>query len=55
VLESLGRFVAAGVRHPVARLGVLDLRSQRDLLERAAELIPSVRAAEVHATASEGS
>jgi len=43
VLERLGRYVTAGVRHIVVRLGALDLRSQRDQLERAADLIPAIR------------
>ncbi|MGW0880544.1 LLM class flavin-dependent oxidoreductase [Streptomyces sp. NPDC002671] len=55
VAEQLGRYVAAGVRHMVVRLGALDLRSQRDQLERVAELIPAVQAAAAHAPASEGS
>lgn len=54
VLERLGRYVAAGVRHMVVRLGALDLRSQREQLERVAELIPAVRAAADHASAPEG-
>ncbi|MER5791983.1 LLM class flavin-dependent oxidoreductase [Streptomyces sp. NPDC001980] len=44
VCACLGRYVAAGARHIVVRLGALDLRSQRDQLERAADLIPAVRA-----------
>lgn len=55
VLERLGRYVAAGVRHLVIRLGGLDLRSQRDQLERAADLIPAIQKAADHASASEGS
>ncbi|MEU6106432.1 LLM class flavin-dependent oxidoreductase [Streptomyces flaveolus] len=54
VLEHLGRYVAAGARHIVARLGALDLRSQRDQLERVAALIPAVRAAADHACALHG-
>ncbi|MDT0467776.1 LLM class flavin-dependent oxidoreductase [Streptomyces gibsoniae] len=42
VLERLREYAAAGVRHLVARLGALDLRSQRDQLERIADLIPAV-------------
>ncbi|MGW2693051.1 LLM class flavin-dependent oxidoreductase [Streptomyces sp. NPDC001296] len=42
VLERLRQYAAAGVRHLVARLGALDLRSQRDQLERVADLIPAV-------------
>jgi alkanesulfonate monooxygenase SsuD/methylene tetrahydromethanopterin reductase-like flavin-dependent oxidoreductase (luciferase family) len=45
VRERLGRYVAAGARHIVARLGAVDLGSQRDQLERVADLIPAVRAA----------
>ncbi|MGW0764570.1 LLM class flavin-dependent oxidoreductase [Streptomyces sp. NPDC002676] len=55
VAEQLGRYVAAGVRHMVVRLGALDLRSQRDQLERVAELIPAVQAAAAHTPTSEGS
>jgi len=55
VLERLGRYVAAGVRHIVVRLGALDLRSQRDQLERAADLIPALRTAADHASTSESS
>ncbi|MFJ9822812.1 LLM class flavin-dependent oxidoreductase [Streptomyces sp. NPDC101160] len=43
VLERLGRYAAAGARHIVVRLGAMDLRSQRDQLERAAHLISAVR------------
>jgi alkanesulfonate monooxygenase SsuD/methylene tetrahydromethanopterin reductase-like flavin-dependent oxidoreductase (luciferase family) len=46
VVERLGRYVAAGVRHIVVRLGGMDLRSQRDQLERVAALIPALRVAE---------
>jgi alkanesulfonate monooxygenase SsuD/methylene tetrahydromethanopterin reductase-like flavin-dependent oxidoreductase (luciferase family) len=45
VIESLSRYIAAGARHLVVRLGALDLHSQRDQLERVAALIPSLRAA----------
>lgn len=55
VLEHLGRYVAAGVRHVVVRLAALDLNSQRDQLERIADLIPGVRAATDHAFMSGGS
>ncbi|MFF7642389.1 LLM class flavin-dependent oxidoreductase [Streptomyces canus] len=55
VLERLGRYVAAGVRHVVVRLAALDLNSQRDQLERIADLIPAVRAARDHAFTSAGS
>ncbi|MGQ4490635.1 LLM class flavin-dependent oxidoreductase [Streptomyces sp. SAS_281] len=50
ILEQLGRYVAAGARHIVARLGALDLHSQRDQLEQLAELIPALRAAADHAS-----
>ena len=40
VAEGLGRYMAAGARHLVIRLGALDLHSQRDQLERIAALIP---------------
>jgi alkanesulfonate monooxygenase SsuD/methylene tetrahydromethanopterin reductase-like flavin-dependent oxidoreductase (luciferase family) len=40
VTEDLGRYIAAGARHLVIRLGALDLHSQRDQLERIAALIP---------------
>jgi alkanesulfonate monooxygenase SsuD/methylene tetrahydromethanopterin reductase-like flavin-dependent oxidoreductase (luciferase family) len=43
VAEGLGRYVAAGARHLVIRLGALDLHSQRDQLERIATLIPALR------------
>ncbi|MBP2703297.1 LLM class flavin-dependent oxidoreductase [Microbispora sp. RL4-1S] len=39
VLAGLRRYVAAGARHIVVRLGALDLREQRDQLDRVAELI----------------
>jgi alkanesulfonate monooxygenase SsuD/methylene tetrahydromethanopterin reductase-like flavin-dependent oxidoreductase (luciferase family) len=45
VVERLGRYVSSGARHIVVRLAAPDLRSQRDQLERAADLIPTVRAA----------
>ncbi|MFF9815109.1 LLM class flavin-dependent oxidoreductase [Streptomyces sp. NPDC014006] len=45
VVERLGQYVAAGARHIVGRLGALDLRSQREQLERSAELIPALRTA----------
>ncbi|MGW1624232.1 hypothetical protein [Streptomyces sp. NPDC002172] len=45
VLERLRAYVAAGARHIVVRLGVLDLRSQRDQLERVADLVPARRTA----------
>ncbi|MGW5418648.1 LLM class flavin-dependent oxidoreductase [Streptomyces sp. NPDC003943] len=55
VLERLGRYVAAGARHVVVRLGAVDLRSQRDQLERAADLIAAVRQGADRPSASEGS
>ncbi|AYC36224.1 F420-dependent glucose-6-phosphate dehydrogenase [Streptomyces griseorubiginosus] len=45
VSEHLGRYATAGARHVVARLGALDLHSQRDQLERLAGLIPAIRGA----------
>ena len=42
VIESLSRYIAAGARHIVVRLGALDLHSQRDQLEQVAALIPSL-------------
>ncbi|OKJ65719.1 5,10-methylene tetrahydromethanopterin reductase [Streptomyces sp. CB02460] len=53
VREHLERYVAAGARHIVARLGALDLHSQRDQLEQIAELIPAVQAATDHVSTSE--
>ncbi|MFF4399667.1 LLM class flavin-dependent oxidoreductase [Streptomyces sp. NPDC001480] len=44
VLTGLRRYVAAGARHIVVRLGALGLSSQRDQLERVADLIPAVAA-----------
>ncbi|MGW7241544.1 LLM class flavin-dependent oxidoreductase [Streptomyces sp. NPDC054804] len=55
VRKRLGQYVAAGVRHIVVRLGALGLHSQRDQLERVADLIPAVQATADHAAASEGS
>nr|WSW66287.1 LLM class flavin-dependent oxidoreductase [Streptomyces sp. NBC_00995] len=55
VLQRLGQYVAAGAQHIVARLAAPDLRSQRDQLERVADLIPAVRRTMDHTTASEGS
>jgi alkanesulfonate monooxygenase SsuD/methylene tetrahydromethanopterin reductase-like flavin-dependent oxidoreductase (luciferase family) len=46
VIGSLGRYITAGARHVVIRLGALDLHSQRDQLERVAALIPSLRRAD---------
>jgi hypothetical protein len=43
ITQSLGRYIAAGARHLVLRLGALDIHSQRDQLERVAALIPSLR------------
>ncbi|PWI12888.1 LLM class flavin-dependent oxidoreductase [Streptomyces sp. Act143] len=42
VLHRLGEFVAAGARHLVVRLAGQDLRTQRDQLEQAADLIPAL-------------
>jgi alkanesulfonate monooxygenase SsuD/methylene tetrahydromethanopterin reductase-like flavin-dependent oxidoreductase (luciferase family) len=42
VTESLRRYVAAGARHLVIRLGALSLHSQRDQLEQVAALIPAL-------------
>ena len=42
VTESLSRYITAGARHIVVRLGALDLHSQRDQLEQVAALIPSL-------------
>ncbi|MGX1546103.1 LLM class flavin-dependent oxidoreductase [Streptomyces adustus] len=53
VLGGLNRYVAAGARHIVVRLAALDLRSQRDQLERIADLVPAVREA-AHHTAGAG-
>jgi alkanesulfonate monooxygenase SsuD/methylene tetrahydromethanopterin reductase-like flavin-dependent oxidoreductase (luciferase family) len=44
VVEGLARYVAAGARHLVIRLGALDLRSQRTQLEQVSALIPMVQA-----------
>jgi alkanesulfonate monooxygenase SsuD/methylene tetrahydromethanopterin reductase-like flavin-dependent oxidoreductase (luciferase family) len=43
VAAQLGRYVAAGARHLVCRIGALDLASQREQLEQIAELIPLLR------------
>jgi alkanesulfonate monooxygenase SsuD/methylene tetrahydromethanopterin reductase-like flavin-dependent oxidoreductase (luciferase family) len=42
VTESLRRYVAAGARHIVIRLGALSLHSQREQLEQVAALIPAL-------------
>lgn len=39
VASRLGRYIAAGARHIVCRIGALDRTSQLDQLERIAELI----------------
>ncbi|MFE8947222.1 hypothetical protein ACWDZ8_28910 [Streptomyces sp. NPDC003233] len=44
VRARLTRFVEAGARHLVVRLGAVDLASQRDQLERVAALIPALKA-----------
>ncbi|MFJ9116005.1 LLM class flavin-dependent oxidoreductase [Streptomyces sp. NPDC102394] len=43
VARQLERYVTAGARHLVLRLATLDLRSQREQLERVAELVPALR------------
>ena len=53
VLERLGRYVAAGARHIVARLAALDLHSQRNQLERLADLLPAVQGTDDQASTSE--
>jgi alkanesulfonate monooxygenase SsuD/methylene tetrahydromethanopterin reductase-like flavin-dependent oxidoreductase (luciferase family) len=55
VIESLGRYITAGARHVVVRLGALDLRTQRDQLERVAALIPSLRRANARPSPSDAS
>jgi alkanesulfonate monooxygenase SsuD/methylene tetrahydromethanopterin reductase-like flavin-dependent oxidoreductase (luciferase family) len=42
VADSLSRYIAAGARHLVIRLGAPDLGSQRDQLEQVAALIPAL-------------
>lgn len=42
VADSLSRYIAAGARRLVVRLGALDLGSQRDQLEQVAALIPAL-------------
>ncbi|OLZ63044.1 monooxygenase [Streptomyces sp. IMTB 2501] len=53
VRDHLTRFAEAGARHFVIRLGALDLTSQREQLERLADLLPALRAPAV-ARAQEG-
>ena len=53
VVDSLSRYIAAGARHIVVRLGALDLRSQRDQLEQVAALIPSLRQANMRPSSSD--
>ncbi|EFC83211.1 LLM class flavin-dependent oxidoreductase [Parafrankia sp. EUN1f] len=48
VLAGLARYVAAGARHVVTRLGALDLTSQLDQLERVSALIPALQASADH-------
>ncbi|MEU3979186.1 LLM class flavin-dependent oxidoreductase [Streptomyces sp. NPDC026672] len=43
IADGLRRYVAAGARHVVVRLGALDLRSQREQMERVAALLPQAR------------
>ncbi|MEV5411054.1 hypothetical protein AB0K60_19710 [Thermopolyspora sp. NPDC052614] len=45
VLTGLRRYVAAGARHLVLRLGALDLHGQRDQLDRLTDLIRPLTAA----------
>ncbi|MGW0147905.1 hypothetical protein ACWDVU_20110 [Streptomyces sp. NPDC003333] len=52
VLQRRGQYAAA--QHIVARPGAPDLRSQRDRLERIADLVPAVQKAVGHTVASEG-
>jgi alkanesulfonate monooxygenase SsuD/methylene tetrahydromethanopterin reductase-like flavin-dependent oxidoreductase (luciferase family) len=44
VAAQLGRYVAAGARHLVCRIGAKDLRAQREQLERIAGLMPLLSA-----------
>jgi alkanesulfonate monooxygenase SsuD/methylene tetrahydromethanopterin reductase-like flavin-dependent oxidoreductase (luciferase family) len=44
VCAELTRYIDAGARHLIIRLGALDLHSQRDQLEQIAALIPALRA-----------
>lgn len=53
VIEGLGRYITAGARHVVVRLGALDLHTQRDQLERVAALIPSLRRANARPSPSD--
>ena len=53
VMAGLRRYVAAGARHVVVRLGALDLRSQRDQPERLAALIPALRGANARPSPSD--
>jgi alkanesulfonate monooxygenase SsuD/methylene tetrahydromethanopterin reductase-like flavin-dependent oxidoreductase (luciferase family) len=53
VVESLNRYIAAGARHVVVRLGALDLHSQRDQLEQVAALIPALRQANMRPSSSD--
>ena len=53
VIENLGRYITAGARHVVVRLGALDLHAQRDQLERVAALIPSLRRANARPSPSD--
>jgi alkanesulfonate monooxygenase SsuD/methylene tetrahydromethanopterin reductase-like flavin-dependent oxidoreductase (luciferase family) len=45
VTDRLRAYLAGGARHVVCRIAALDLRSQRDQLERIAELVPTLRQA----------
>jgi hypothetical protein len=53
VTEGLGRYITAGARHVIVRLGALDLRTQRDQLERVAALIPPLRRADARPSPSD--
>jgi alkanesulfonate monooxygenase SsuD/methylene tetrahydromethanopterin reductase-like flavin-dependent oxidoreductase (luciferase family) len=48
VLEGLVRYIRAGARHLVIRLGAMDLSSQRDQLDRIAMLISVLKASVDH-------
>ncbi|EIV96210.1 LLM class flavin-dependent oxidoreductase [Frankia sp. QA3] len=43
VAAHLARYVAAGARHLVCRIGTVDLRSARNQLEQLAEILPFIR------------
>ena len=52
VHAALVRYLDAGARHLVIRLGAVDLHAQRDQLERVAALLPALRAAAGHTAAA---